>query len=330
MGPVRLSLNLALCLYSDRVYGSVTHTVRINYTLHYMARAASTVHTTHLHLASTSGSLSDASFAHIFVYSPLVLAALVAGLLTVGLVTYIILIPVIKGIPPNVCFCLITPAQSFIVSSPLRWLTFRPQYRSWRASGELSSVIHVRSYARFCYALVLIVRQVLTVSMISGWSLLTFVLGRYSDLGYIKGFVGGTSPVASCLYSSLGLFTPNWWALVSSIWTIRVSIRNHGSPACTPRTTTLASAPQYRCTSSNTKSRADGGPRFVTHPDIAHALADVRRLGRGMTASCPCVIYARTEPDGTRSLDNTCASVRTGEQDRSGLMCRYWIVIMHV
>jgi len=59
------------------------------------------------------------------------------------------LIPMIKGIPPN--------------------------YRSWRESGELSSVI-----------------PVLTVSIISGWATLCGVLGRYSGMGFILGTIGGS------------------------------------------------------------------------------------------------------------------------------------------
>ncbi|KAI0303820.1 hypothetical protein B0F90DRAFT_1626299, partial [Multifurca ochricompacta] len=72
-----------------------------------------------------------------------------SGSLTVVLFLYILLIPVIKGTQPN--------------------------YRSWRKSGELSSVI-----------------PVLTTSIISGWAALCGVLGLYSGLGYVLGIVGGT------------------------------------------------------------------------------------------------------------------------------------------
>ncbi|KAH9959607.1 hypothetical protein BC827DRAFT_1212570 [Russula dissimulans] len=80
---------------------------------------------------------------------PLVGVSALSGLLTVALFLYILLIPVIKGIPPN--------------------------YRSWRESGELSSVI-----------------PVLTISMILGWTALCGVLGRYSGMGYILGIIGGS------------------------------------------------------------------------------------------------------------------------------------------
>ncbi|KAH9972792.1 hypothetical protein BGW80DRAFT_1312583 [Lactifluus volemus] len=72
-----------------------------------------------------------------------------SGLLTVSLFLYILLIPMIKGIPPN--------------------------YRSWRESGELSSVI-----------------PILTGSIITGWASLCGVLGRYSSLGYILGIIAGS------------------------------------------------------------------------------------------------------------------------------------------
>ncbi|KAF8486161.1 hypothetical protein DFH94DRAFT_171598 [Russula ochroleuca] len=80
---------------------------------------------------------------------PLVGLSAFSGLLTVALFLYILLIPVIKGIPPN--------------------------YRSWRQSGELSSVI-----------------PVLTVSTISGWAALCGVLGRYSGMGYVLGVIAGS------------------------------------------------------------------------------------------------------------------------------------------
>jgi len=80
---------------------------------------------------------------------PLVGVSALSGLLTVALFLYILSIPVIKGIPPN--------------------------YRSWRESGELSSVI-----------------PVLTISIISGWAALCGVLGRYSGMGYIIGIIGGS------------------------------------------------------------------------------------------------------------------------------------------
>jgi len=92
---------------------------------------------------------------------PLVLTSLLSGLLTVVLVIYILLIPVIKGIPPN--------------------------YRSWRESGELSSVI-----------------PILTASMIIGWSFLSYILGRYSSLGYIEGVIG-SSGLYALAFGIMGL-----------------------------------------------------------------------------------------------------------------------------
>ncbi|ETW83072.1 hypothetical protein HETIRDRAFT_315296 [Heterobasidion irregulare TC 32-1] len=92
---------------------------------------------------------------------PLVLTSVLSGLLTVTLFIYILLIPVIKGIPPN--------------------------YRSWRQSGELSSVI-----------------PILTASMIIGWSILSFLLGRYSSLGYVQGIIG-SSGLYALAFGIMGL-----------------------------------------------------------------------------------------------------------------------------
>ncbi|KAN0138969.1 hypothetical protein V8E53_003357 [Lactarius tabidus] len=91
----------------------------------------------------------------------LVGASALSGLLTIALFLYILLIPVIKGIPPD--------------------------YRSWRESGELSSVI-----------------PVLTASTISGWAMLCGLLGLYSSLGYILGTVGG-SGLYALMFGIMGL-----------------------------------------------------------------------------------------------------------------------------
>ncbi|GBE88033.1 hypothetical protein BKA93DRAFT_792965 [Sparassis latifolia] len=59
-----------------------------------------------------------------------------------------------------------------------------PDYRRWRESGLLSCVI-----------------PVLTASIIVGWSLLSYTLGRWSNLGYLEGVIA-----ASGLYAlSFGL-----------------------------------------------------------------------------------------------------------------------------
>jgi len=54
------------------------------------------------------------------------------------------------------------------------YILINTQYRSWRDSGILSSVI-----------------PILTVAILVGWSLLCFTLGRWSSLGYLQGVVGG-------------------------------------------------------------------------------------------------------------------------------------------
>ncbi|KAI0067458.1 hypothetical protein BV25DRAFT_1106144 [Artomyces pyxidatus] len=84
-----------------------------------------------------------------------------SGLLTVSLFLYILSIPLIKGIPPN--------------------------YRSWRESGELSSVI-----------------PVLTTAMILGWSVLSYVLGQYSSMGYLSGIIG-SSGLYALAFGIMGL-----------------------------------------------------------------------------------------------------------------------------
>ncbi|KAG2036927.1 hypothetical protein BDR03DRAFT_865153 [Suillus americanus] len=62
-----------------------------------------------------------------------------------------------------------------------------PDYQSWRDSGILSSVI-----------------PILTTAILVGWSLLSFTLGRWSSLGYIKGLVGA-SGLYALTFGLLGL-----------------------------------------------------------------------------------------------------------------------------
>ncbi|KII90014.1 hypothetical protein PLICRDRAFT_40198 [Plicaturopsis crispa FD-325 SS-3] len=78
------------------------------------------------------------------------LTSLALGLLTIALFLYVLLVPWIKGVEPN--------------------------YRSWRESGTLSSVI-----------------PLMTSTILAGWSLLAFTLGRWSNLGYLEGIVAALS-----------------------------------------------------------------------------------------------------------------------------------------
>ncbi|RDB25812.1 hypothetical protein Hypma_006550 [Hypsizygus marmoreus] len=77
------------------------------------------------------------------------LGALGHGLVTIALFIYILLTPWIKGVEPN--------------------------YRSWRESGVLSSVI-----------------PILTMSIVVGALLLVFTLGQWSSLGYVQGIIGAS------------------------------------------------------------------------------------------------------------------------------------------
>ncbi|OSX57747.1 hypothetical protein POSPLADRAFT_1041611 [Postia placenta MAD-698-R-SB12] len=89
------------------------------------------------------------------------LAALGSALLTVTLFIYILSIPLLEGEQPN--------------------------YRRWRESGTLSSVI-----------------PILTASIVVGWWLLTFTLSRWSGLGLIEGVVGA-SGLYALTFGLLGL-----------------------------------------------------------------------------------------------------------------------------
>ncbi|KAH8100847.1 hypothetical protein BXZ70DRAFT_936190 [Cristinia sonorae] len=89
------------------------------------------------------------------------LLALVSGVLTIGLFMYVLMFPLIRG--------------------------EQPDYKHWRQSGFLSTVI-----------------PVMTASILTGWSLLTYTLARWSNLGYIEGVIGA-SGLYALAFGLLGL-----------------------------------------------------------------------------------------------------------------------------
>ncbi|KAI0636077.1 hypothetical protein C8Q77DRAFT_613462 [Trametes polyzona] len=78
---------------------------------------------------------------------------------TVSLFLYVLVLPLIQGEQPN--------------------------YRHWRQSGVLSTVI-----------------PIMTASIVAGWSLLAYTLGHWSSLGYLEGIVAGLYALA---FGLLGL-----------------------------------------------------------------------------------------------------------------------------
>ncbi|KAF8227310.1 hypothetical protein L208DRAFT_1424844 [Tricholoma matsutake] len=89
------------------------------------------------------------------------LGALGHGLTTVALFIYLLMSPWITGVEPN--------------------------YRSWKESDMLSSVI-----------------PVLTLTIVVGWLLFVLTLGQWSNLGYGKGVIG-VCAVYALIFGVLGL-----------------------------------------------------------------------------------------------------------------------------
>ncbi|KAH9949912.1 hypothetical protein B0H21DRAFT_687617 [Amylocystis lapponica] len=89
------------------------------------------------------------------------LASLVSAIITVSLFIYILSVPLIQG--------------------------RQPDYRHWRESGVLSSVI-----------------PTLTASIVFGWSLLSYTLGRWSGFGYLEGLIA-SSGLYALSFGLLGL-----------------------------------------------------------------------------------------------------------------------------
>ncbi|KAI0701316.1 hypothetical protein BC835DRAFT_1323310 [Cytidiella melzeri] len=87
--------------------------------------------------------------------------ALSLGAVTVSLFMYVLLMPIVQGI--------------------------RPDFRHWRQSGILSSVI-----------------PILTASIVCGWILTVYTLGRWSELGFLKGIVGA-SGLYALVFGMMGL-----------------------------------------------------------------------------------------------------------------------------
>ncbi|KZT72981.1 hypothetical protein DAEQUDRAFT_722072 [Daedalea quercina L-15889] len=93
-------------------------------------------------------------------------ASLGSAMLTISLFMYILSIPLIQGQQPN--------------------------YRRWRESGVLSSVI-----------------PLLTASIVVGWSLLSYTLGCRSNFGVIEGVIA-SSGLYALTFGLLGLIpAPN-------------------------------------------------------------------------------------------------------------------------
>ncbi|KZT00822.1 uncharacterized protein LAESUDRAFT_764277 [Laetiporus sulphureus 93-53] len=89
------------------------------------------------------------------------IACLANGLLTISLFMYIMSLPLLRG--------------------------EQPDYRRWRESGVLSTVI-----------------PILTFSIITGWPLLSYTLGRWTGLGLIEGVIAASSLYA-LTFGLLGL-----------------------------------------------------------------------------------------------------------------------------
>ncbi|KAJ7494719.1 hypothetical protein B0H11DRAFT_2003106 [Mycena galericulata] len=113
------------------------------------------LHTVH-HIAATLASADADSWGR-----SATLASLALGALTVALFLYILLTPWIHGVTPD--------------------------FRSWRESGLLSSVI-----------------PMLTFSIVTGWLGMTATLGQWTGMGYPKAIVG-TSAIYALTFGLLGL-----------------------------------------------------------------------------------------------------------------------------
>ncbi|KAH9945223.1 uncharacterized protein BXZ73DRAFT_96214 [Epithele typhae] len=87
--------------------------------------------------------------------------SLFSAAVTVSLFLYVLVLPLLQGEQPN--------------------------YRHWRQSGVLSTVI-----------------PIMTTSIVAGWSLLVYTLGKWSSLGYLEGVIAA-SGLYALAFGLLGL-----------------------------------------------------------------------------------------------------------------------------
>ncbi|CAK5283764.1 unnamed protein product [Mycena citricolor] len=112
------------------------------------------------------------------------LASLGLEALTIVLFVYIFLTPWIHGESPNVRHLI--SRHLLLCSVLITIITLARQFRSWRASGVLSSVI-----------------PILTFSIVTGWLGMVATLGQTS-MGYPRAVVG-TSAIYAATFGLLGL-----------------------------------------------------------------------------------------------------------------------------
>lgn len=106
------------------------------------------------------------------------------GFITVVLFMYILFMPLIKGEKPDVRVCIVPCLSrglnlffsSVIGDSPACF----PRSFRYELLSSIPNYCEHRQYP-----------QILTASIITGWTLLTYTLGRWSSLGYIKGTAAG-------------------------------------------------------------------------------------------------------------------------------------------
>ncbi|EIW57706.1 uncharacterized protein TRAVEDRAFT_150319 [Trametes versicolor FP-101664 SS1] len=87
--------------------------------------------------------------------------SILSATVTISLFLYVLVLPLLQGEQPN--------------------------YRHWRQSGVLSTVI-----------------PIMTASIVAGWTLLAYTFGRWSSLGYLEGVIA-SSGLYALVFGLLGL-----------------------------------------------------------------------------------------------------------------------------
>jgi len=134
------------------------------------------------------------------------------------------------------------------------WLIFVPHarnvqvdYKNWRTSPELRNIITVRassSSARLHPTHALYCSQLLTVSLVFGWSLLTYTLWDGSGLAFGKSMVGGEEQ-----FQFANSATPHsqaWLYSEQCLYPRSGSTGSHSRPAPHPRVNEYGASPRIR------------------------------------------------------------------------------------
>ena len=166
--------------------------------------------------------------------------SLLSAAVTVSLFLYVLVLPLIKGEQPNVSnrplFVPLQPSEAACISTDTG-----DSLASYPRSSR-----YVRCTAAACYSSLDCASKVMTTSIVGGWSLLSYTLGRWSSLGYLEGVVAGARfhVRSRCMTRAHRLPNTSVWAVCPRVRSSRTHSRTTGAQALRRGTQTHVLLPQ--------------------------------------------------------------------------------------